>query len=75
MPPVCTCGRLTLEAEKRGELAVFTCPICISRSIEFHGRGQLLLFPRGERESSVSALVDPGGREKERGPGQGLLPF
>jgi len=62
----CSCWRRTLEAEEQGELTVFTCMVCIERARSFHGDGQLaFLFPEGERESSVSALVTSEGVKKK----------
>ena len=61
----CSCARLTLEAEGRGQLTVFTCPVCVELARQYHGVGQLSFFPQGERESSVSALVAPEAGEKK----------
>ena len=61
----CSCWRRTLDAEKRGELTVFTCETCVDRARLWHGGDQLSFFPEGERESSVSALVASGGVKKK----------
>ena len=61
----CTCWEKTLAAEGRGELRVFSCPVCVTLANRYHGGPQLSFFPKGERERSVSALLAPEDERKK----------
>ena len=65
LPGRCSCARLTLEAEERGQLTVFTCETCVNRARLWHGLGQLSFFPEERERVSVSALIASEGVKKK----------